>query len=142
MDFELYVTSEEKIKTYFPQMLIPHIFQELGYPEEILLDTSEVSDSYDIRLRYSQENINYDFGSISYETGKICINPKDLDEETNAILVHAGISLPGRKEVEPYYFADVPRDWLSLEEVLGITNLDFYNQVLENPDACFDIVSE
>jgi len=144
MRFMVNVRTENLINPYFSQLLLDQVFESLGAPDEILIDPREWIDTYDFMLTYLNQRIKYNFIARSHEPNKICIYPRDWAQENTAILIHAGISSRDQAMVNPIYQIDPEKivNYSTIEDVFGITDQEFYEQVLADPDTCFNIISD
>ncbi len=136
------IEEYQKALNYWQNFSVMGVLSLLGLPDRIYIENSSSQVQFisvlDIVLDYSSKGIIINISGEN-ATNNICIeNPALIFD---FVFADVAYSKSGELFKPPFIDSIFPkkRTYLPIEEILGITPEEFYNKVMANPSACFDI---
>jgi hypothetical protein len=126
--------------TYWAKYSVRNIFGELGIPDDIVIHISENSQfgiPFDLVLIYTKIGINVGISGFG-QGAMIC---PEITNTNSLSLVLTDLS----SGLSPYAPGEIPPTdrslWQPIDKILGVSTTEFYNRVISNSPACFDVKS-
>lgn len=140
-----FVVYEEAdvLEEYFFKYSLQGVFRTLGAPNQVFLNvtpTDHTYSTYDLLVFYEEEKLALDISANNENRDVVC---PQLSDSGSVVYLRLSVTNPNSNltiqppDWIPYTATEY---WQTIEEVLGIDEQTFYQQILANRSACFDIV--
>lgn len=143
--FQAYDNNDVYFKKYLYKYSLDEIFKVMGKPDKIYVSfvAHSADMGYGFLVLYNKEKTFFDYGLYPDATNRICPNflYSDRIDQLNFSLSHLGNDLNILPEERENPESD-PSYWRPIQKEFGISEKQFYNQILTNPSSCFELLSE
>jgi len=128
--------SDPDYQKYWKRYTLLPVFESLGIPDRILLRAHPKAPGYGFVLIYEKQGIVLDLGAFRNQQKFICPGKEYGNAFGMALTnVNSGIDI-----FKPFALSPETSDiWKPVQTILGVGDKEFYDKLLIDPNACFEI---